>query len=231
MNAHIRRPLGPERREDESARAYRAFCIYRDLGASRSLDRAWQSYSSSDQRRSARRPGCWGAWCQKYEWVERAEAHDDAIDEERRSAGAERRRQLQDERSRFQWEEQQRIQNRVRNADTQLDKWEAAPLTEVTQVKYDKITRTKTTTKIKPQSGRNMAAFLKTRNDTAIQAIRGAYDTKEVEREERFIERVVWKRNEDLKTAIDRPESHQGNREPIADLNADPVESEEDKAA
>jgi hypothetical protein len=84
-----------------------------------------------------------GAWSKKYKWVGRAEAHDDAIDEARRSADAERWRQLLDERSRFQWEEQQRIQNRVRNADTQLDKWEAAPLTEVTQVKYDKVTRTK----------------------------------------------------------------------------------------
>lgn len=199
MNTNTRQaPLGPERLPDESARAYSAFCIYRDLGPDRSLDLAWERRRALSEHGkasgSARRPGHWAAWCQKYKWVERAEAYDDSIDEARRSAGAERRRQLREDRLRFEAEEQQRSQNRVRSADTILDKMAAAPLSEVTQVKYDKLSGKKTITKIRALNGRDMAALMKARNDTAVQAIRGVYDIKDVEKEERKAERIVWKR-------------------------------------
>src|ERR1700674_4839858 len=85
-------PLGPERLPQESTRAYRAFCIYRDLGPDRSLDQAWKRFCAASDpakdRGSARRPGHWAAWSQKYQWVERAEGYDDFIEEENRSAAA-----------------------------------------------------------------------------------------------------------------------------------------------
>jgi hypothetical protein len=37
-----------------------------------------------------------------------------------------------------------------------------------------------------------MAALMKVRNDTARQAIRGVYDTKGLEEEERKPTRIVW---------------------------------------
>jgi hypothetical protein len=189
-------PLGPERLPQESPRAYRAFCVYRDLGPGRSLDQAWELFCAASDptkdRGSARRPGHWAAWSQKYQWVERAEAYDDLIEEESRNAAAERRRQLHEARSQFQSEEQQRIENQVRNADAVLVKMGTAPLNEIIQVTKDKVTNKTTTTKVKALNPRGMAALLKTRNDTARQAIRGVYDTKGLEEEERKPSRIIW---------------------------------------
>lgn len=189
-------PLSPERLPRESPRAYRAFCVYRDLGPDRSLDQAWGRFRAASDptkdRGSARRPGHWAAWSQKYQWVERAEAYDDFIEEESRSAAAERRRELHEARSQFQSEEQQRIENQVRNADAVLVKMGTAPLNEIIQVTKDKVTNKTTTTKIKALNPRDIAALMKTRNDTARQAIRGVYDTKGLEEEERKPTRIVW---------------------------------------
>ena len=186
-------PLGPERLPQESPRAYRAFCIYRDLGPDRSLDQAWKRFCAASDptknRGSARRPGHWAAWSQKYQWVERAEAYDDLIEEESRNAAAERRRQLHEARSQFQSEEQQRIENQVRNADAVLDKMGTAPLNEVIQITKD--ANKTTTTKIKAPNVRDMAALLKSRNDTAKQAIRGVFDITGLEQEQKPT-RIIW---------------------------------------
>ena len=186
-------PLGPERLPQESPRAYRAFCIYRDLGPDRSLDQAWKRFCAASDptknRGSARRPGHWAAWSQKYQWVERAEGYDDVIEEENRSAAAERRRKLHEARSKFQSEEQQRIENQVRNADAVLDKMGTAPLNEVIQITKDG--NKTTTTKIKAPNVRDMAALLKSRNDTAKQAIRGVFDITGLEQEQKPT-RIVW---------------------------------------
>jgi hypothetical protein len=189
-------PLGPERLPQESQRAYRAFCVYRELGPGRSLDQAWGRFRAASDptkdRGLARRPGHWAAWSQKYQWVERAEAYDDLIEEETRNAVAERRRQLHEARSQFESEEQQRIENQVRNADAVLDKMGTAPLNEIIQVTKDKVTNKTTTTKIKGLNPGGIAALLKTRNDTARQAVRGVYDTKGLEEEERKPTRIIW---------------------------------------
>jgi uncharacterized membrane protein len=189
-------PLGPERLPQESPRAYRAFCIYRDLGPDRSLDQAWKRFCAASDptkdRGSARRPGHWAAWSQKYQWVERAEAYDDVIEEENRSAAAERRRKLHEARSKFQSEEQQRIENQVRNADAVLDRMGTAPLNEVIQLTKDNVTNKTTTTKIKAVNARDMAALLKARNQTASQAIRGVFDITGLEQEEQKPTRIVW---------------------------------------
>ena len=186
-------PLGPERLPQESPRAYRAFCIYRDLGPDRSLDQAWKRFCAASDptknRGSARRPGHWAAWSQKYQWVERAEGYDDVIEEENRSAAAERRRKLHEARSKFQSEEQQRIENQVRNADAVLDKMGTAPLNEVIQITKDG--NKTTTTKIKAPNVRDMAALLKARNQTASQAIRGVFDITGLEQEQKPT-RIVW---------------------------------------
>jgi hypothetical protein len=187
-------PLGPERLPQESQRAYRAFCIYRDMGPDRSLDQAWKRFRAASgptkDRGSARRPGHWADWSQKYHWVERAEAYDDFIEEENRIAGAERRRKLHEARSQFQSEEQQRIENQVRNVDAVLDKMGTAPLNEVIQITKDG--NKTTTTKINAFNPRGVAALLKVRNETARQAIRGVFDITGLEQEERKVDRLVW---------------------------------------
>jgi hypothetical protein len=47
-----------------------------------------------------------------------------------------------------------------------------------------------------------MAAFLKTRNETATRAIQG-HAVRDLEKEERNVQRVVWNPNKDLNPATD----------------------------
>lgn len=186
--------LGPERLPQESPRAYRAFCIYRDMGPDRRLDQAWKRFRAASDptkdRGSARRPGNWADWSQKYHWVERAKAYDDFIEEENRIAGAERRRKLHEARSQFQSEEQQRIENQVRNTDAVLDRMGTAPLNEVIQVTKDSVNNRTTTTKIKAVNAREIAVLLKARNETARQALRGVFDGESLAQPKP--ERIIW---------------------------------------
>jgi hypothetical protein len=63
-----------ERLPKESARAYAAFCAYRDLGAERSIDAAGTQQLGSRSRKRA--PRTWFKWSRRFHWVKRAEAWD-----------------------------------------------------------------------------------------------------------------------------------------------------------
>ncbi len=174
INPSSDNPTTSERLPSESARAYRAFCFYRDLGPNRSLDRAWKHFHAEQGKdsTSARRPGYWTDWSTKNNWVERAQAHDDAMDADKRRAAAETRQKLCEMREQFAIEAQDRAQERVRRLDSTMERMAAAPLSEVTQVKYDRVTRIKTTTKVKPLDGPALAAVSKSANETTSQATR-----------------------------------------------------------
>src|ERR1700680_1332931 len=104
MSSPIRQiPPGSERLPKESIRAYRAFCIYRNLGAARSLDKAWRCFQADRGKdpASARRPGHWTGWSTKFDWVERTQTYDDLLDEERRITDAAQRQELQQRRAKF----------------------------------------------------------------------------------------------------------------------------------
>jgi len=59
-----------ERQNNESSKAYAAFCVYRDLGPERSLEKVRQNLDKPRTRK-------WlGEWSVKYNWVERAQAYD-----------------------------------------------------------------------------------------------------------------------------------------------------------
>lgn len=74
------------RRDDESAKAYQAFGIYRDMDpAERSLDVAWRTYAGQ-QESSKRATGRFTKWSTDYEWTERAEAYDAERERARLSA-------------------------------------------------------------------------------------------------------------------------------------------------
>jgi hypothetical protein len=178
---------------------------------------------------SARRPGYWAAWSQKYDWVDRAEAYDDLIDEERRTADTAQRQKLQEHRSQFAVEEQQREQNLVREADAVLHTALTASRAEVTKVKTDEAAGTETTTKIKPSSFRDIAALMGALDKTAKQAIEGV-DSKDPAREERRVERIVWMPAKDRNPAAsDPPKYGQENGQPSTD--APLADLEEDQAA
>jgi hypothetical protein len=68
----------------ESAKAYAAFCLYRDLGLHRSLDEASRRYhhrpgSAADTgpgRRRSRASGTIRRWAERWQWTVRAQAWD-----------------------------------------------------------------------------------------------------------------------------------------------------------
>ena len=234
MNSPVSRaPDSPERLTNESARAYRAFCVYRDLGPDRSLDRAWERFCATSDpgqdRGSARRPGHWAAWSQKYEWVKRAETYDDILEQERLTARAERRRELRDRRSKFELEGQQKTEDLVRTMDSALEKM--ATFTETIQVKHDKVNDRTITHKVTALTGRDYAAVVKQRNETMELATRDVSDLPELETEERQVTRIVWRRNVDPNPDVQVPESGQRNRQPKADWDTEPADWENDKAA
>lgn len=67
-----------ERQTGESSKAYRAFCIYRDLGPKRSLRRTAGVYYNEKPGVNLGRIKLWSS---KYHWVARCEAWDDYQDE------------------------------------------------------------------------------------------------------------------------------------------------------
>lgn len=74
-----------ERQRGEHARTFHNFCHYRDLGAKRSVDKAWRLHKEMCEHKpveiTKRAPyGGWHQSCAEWGWVERAEAWDRSQD-------------------------------------------------------------------------------------------------------------------------------------------------------
>ena len=68
-----------ERLPSESSKAYAAFCIYRDMGPERSIEKVQEKVGKkSGYLRHLYR------WSSKYNWFERAKAYDDYIERKKR---------------------------------------------------------------------------------------------------------------------------------------------------
>ncbi len=63
------------RSDDETAKSYAAFCLYRDLGSGRSLDAAF-AQAKGCQKGVKRVSGFWQRWSRDNAWKNRAEAYD-----------------------------------------------------------------------------------------------------------------------------------------------------------
>lgn len=59
----------------ETHKAWMAFCVYRDMGNGRSLDKAWQKGTGKDGRHARH----WATWSVKNHWVSRCCAYDNAL--------------------------------------------------------------------------------------------------------------------------------------------------------
>lgn len=62
-------------RPDESAKAFAAFEVYRELGAKRTVPDAYRQSTGRPQAKQA--GGSWNAWAKKYGWADRARAWDE----------------------------------------------------------------------------------------------------------------------------------------------------------
>jgi hypothetical protein len=68
------------RLEDETDKAYRAFCIYRDAGP----DKRTHEYVREELGKASGYTRWLEEWSSKYDWVDRASAYDDHLEEQRR---------------------------------------------------------------------------------------------------------------------------------------------------
>ena len=65
-----------ERREGETPKAFAAFCVYRDMGPKRSLEKAWREQNGN---KTGAMPGFWRDWSAKYNWGRRVDLYDEHL--------------------------------------------------------------------------------------------------------------------------------------------------------
>jgi hypothetical protein len=75
-----------ERQPAEPPKAFRAFALYRDLGARRSLDEVCRQLYRTQTGRKRASTGCVQEWSSRWRWVSRAAAWDDETDRRARNA-------------------------------------------------------------------------------------------------------------------------------------------------
>lgn len=171
-------PLEYEQLANESAPAFRAFAIYRDLGASRSLANAYSEYRGHAPGIA---PGQWNLWSGKYRWVERAAAYDAFLDAEKRKLRERKLLELEEQRWRFELRNQDALERRVARMDELLDKAENTPVADVIVVKDEEVesltqastTKTRTKTSVKALKMSGYSRTVQVRNETAKWAITG----------------------------------------------------------
>jgi len=114
-------PAPWERQPGESARAYAAFCAYRDLPPrERSILRAAELLGYVRAPRGQRRPNVPGrivAWSQRWRWAERALAWDEEQDRLARAAETEAIKAMRDRHAREAMALQQKALERLRAMD------------------------------------------------------------------------------------------------------------------
>lgn len=68
-------PANPwDRLDGETAKAWAAFCAYRDLGPKRSIVQAYRRATGNEG--AAQAPGRWNGWSSQFGWIERATLYD-----------------------------------------------------------------------------------------------------------------------------------------------------------
>lgn len=77
--------------DGETAKAYHAYTLYRDLGITRSLDKAYSEYlerrqNSGQTAAPIRAPRHWQEWSSLNDWTRRAEAYDADLEQKHRKA-------------------------------------------------------------------------------------------------------------------------------------------------
>lgn len=72
MSLPFDRPL-----DNESDKAYAAFCAYRDLAPhERSIENAYQTKTGNTGAKKGQPPGLWTRWSSEHSWVERSRSYD-----------------------------------------------------------------------------------------------------------------------------------------------------------
>jgi len=175
-------PLPYEQQPGESARAFRAFQIYRDLGPDRSLDKAYADYTANESATELpRSPGQWNRWSAAHNWVERALEYDAHLDAQKRKRRERRMLELEDRRFECEIRNQEELERIVDQLNGLIEKSAACPVADVVQVTDETVedislartTRTKKKTTVKALKASGLARLVQERNDTARQTVVG----------------------------------------------------------
>lgn len=75
-----------ERQDGESVKAYKAFCIYRDMGQDRTIRRAHEVYADLDENTIREAPPYFLKWSRKFKWVHRVGQYEDHMERIAREA-------------------------------------------------------------------------------------------------------------------------------------------------
>lgn len=182
-----------QRQKNETARAFAAFCAYRDLGPGRSLDKAWGLLSGRDPMKKA--PGRIQEWSRSFQWVRRCEAWDARNAEIQQCEFDARLKQLAHDQADFAVEEFKRLASRVRMADKILDKADAHPITDVVQEQVSFGVNGERIRKRHRVQGVNLAgyaALMKEIRESARRAILGPRDSDTASSSMPPIDDIVW---------------------------------------
>jgi hypothetical protein len=128
-----------ERQWGETARQYAAFAFYRDMGAQRSLDKAFRLQVAATPRPApadGRAPAIWFRWSSEKHWSDRAHAYDDHVSRSMLRAREVRRREMEQAREQFEWEQQALIQAAAGELRAKLLQVARLPNTDVDQTDY-----------------------------------------------------------------------------------------------
>jgi hypothetical protein len=185
-----------DRRADESRHAYAAFCAYRDLGPTRSQEKAYAALNP--QKKRTNRISEYFKWFAKFEWVKRAEAFDAYAEEIQRREFEKRLKELAHQQADFAVEEFRRLVERVRKADRILDKADAHPISDVVQeqetVDKDGKPIGKKRTRIRGVNFAGYAALMKEIRESARRAILGPRDDAEPTAPANPAEDIEWEK-------------------------------------
>lgn len=166
-----------DKRKGEPNRAYAAFCVYRDLGPDRSVDKA-HALLKGGRIAAGRAQGQWWEWSSDFEWVSRAIAFDEHKDQIRLREFEARFKQQARDQADFAFDEFRRLVRRVQKADAILDKADTHPVTDLEQETVDRDGATKRT-KVKGINFAGYAALMKEIRESAKRAILGPRDDEE----------------------------------------------------
>lgn len=160
-------PEAWDRQKDESSKAYAAFCVYRDLGPDRSLEKVRQNLDKPRSRK-------WlGEWCAKYNWVERTKAYDDYLEKKKREEKEKAILDMAERHARLAMAFQQRVAERLREIDpSELSPSDMAKWLDIA-TKLERISRGEPT-EIEKQEVQGQVTQRYEFNDETIKA---AYDT------------------------------------------------------
>lgn len=67
-----------DQQENETARAYEAFCVYRNLGTARTLEKAWAIFAPEGEK-NLPMPSTFQGYSSRHQWVKRARAWDSHV--------------------------------------------------------------------------------------------------------------------------------------------------------